>query len=349
MQICVRWIVVIFVLVYLSACNSQALSKSTDSTSENTALEPISTDLPSSLPLIGMPVVGEGVVFTVVDVIDDSGANEQQKSVIDDSRSSGWRGSISVIVRIKNTSFPLLEITPDLFLAVDSKKQRYFSERMIYKVLTSKKPFLPQGAQELLKIPFFIDVEDAEPITFLYTVTKNSEPLLVSLEHRKNLQSQILPDINLETVLITDIDLEFGVAVGEFSTELPASPHFMASSIGIEQPNYYATQVMENSDDMMLGIVNVFVYDLVETVDALYTNAEQNILFTEKQEIDQLGEMSLLAETPDAKWKQLSFTRCHGFVSITSSLVEADQNWSNEKLISYAKNLDKRLMEQLCP
>lgn len=151
-----------------------------------------------------------------------------------------------------------------------------------------------------------------------------------------------LSDINLEEIVIKDGDLPAGYSGAQIRDKAPE----MFSGVPEAQNTYY--QQFEKGGDSKGG-VTIFLYDTQYDIESSYQTIFKGFP-DDAVKLDEIGEMSdmiyMSIDVVGIKMQMgdLLFIRCNAVVHIRMTDIS-----SEDSLIAYAKRLDTRLSELVCP
>ena len=150
-----------------------------------------------------------------------------------------------------------------------------------------------------------------------------------------------LSDIELEEILVKDGDLPAGYSGAQISDTAPE----MFDNLP-EAENTINQQLAKGGEQK--GGVTVFLYDSQDNLDSAFFKIKTG--FSEEKQLDTVGEKAFITYFSQdilgikIQFGDLLFSRCNAVVHIRMTELS-----SEDSLIAYAKRLDKRLSELVCP
>jgi len=146
-----------------------------------------------------------------------------------------------------------------------------------------------------------------------------------------------LSEIDLEGMLIMDGDLPAGYSGAQIRATAP-------KIIGINLPDsqYQIYQELAK-DGQMAGGISVYLYESTENIENAYVSILDG--FSDPIDLKDIGEKAAYHNTFVISRAGLVFIRCNAVVEIDMR----DLGFSDDPLFGYAKRLDKRLTEIVCP
>jgi len=150
-----------------------------------------------------------------------------------------------------------------------------------------------------------------------------------------------LSDIQLEDILIEDGDLPAGYSGAQIRDTAPE----MFDNLP-ESENTINQQLAKGGEQK--GGVTIFLYDSQKDLDSAFFKIKTG--FSEEEQLEEVGENGFIAYFSQdilgikIQYGDLLFVRCNAVVHIRMTELS-----SEDSLIAYAKRLDKRLSELVCP
>lgn len=160
-----------------------------------------------------------------------------------------------------------------------------------------------------------------------------------------------LSSLNLKSILLVEGDLPTGYVVDPFITDL--SPTIYEGLVGVE---YFLSQEFSKTGEGG-GHVAVFLFNSEEDrnnaflsiMSSNYNEFKNAIENTKIEDVTNIGEAGKLITSKNSilnitiTTAQIGFVRCHAFVIIGKTIDDSSI------VVSYAKKLDERLSEIVCP
>jgi len=150
-----------------------------------------------------------------------------------------------------------------------------------------------------------------------------------------------LSDIELEEILIKEGDLPAGYSGAQIRDTAPE----MFNDLPRSQNTIYQ-QLAKGGDQK--GGVTIFLYDSQDDLDSAFFKIKTG--FSEEKQLEEVGEEGLITYFSQEilgikiQFGDLLFVRCNAVVHIRMTDLSSENS-----LITYAKRLDKRLSELVCP